>query len=90
MILNNRSEEFDYWFIVRVDRFDYQLFGMSIFKCFCCGEEGHIIRACPNRADLAEEEPPSADLRPADSGKEALSAAGRAVAAAHRRTPSSA
>lgn len=51
MILNNRAEEFNYRFIVRVDDFDYTLFATSSeVKCFGCGAEGHLVRACPNRA----------------------------------------
>ena len=50
MILNNKDEEFDYRFRVRVDDFDYILFATSsTVKCFGCGQEGHLIRACPCR-----------------------------------------
>ncbi|TWW62672.1 Transposon TX1 uncharacterized 82 kDa protein ORF 1 [Takifugu flavidus] len=43
MILNNRVEEFNYRFIVRVDDFDYTLFATSsALKCFNCNEEGHL------------------------------------------------
>ncbi|TWW74341.1 hypothetical protein D4764_14G0003420 [Takifugu flavidus] len=52
MILNNRAKEFNYRFIVRVDDFDYTLFATSsALKCFNCGEEGHMARACPSCAD---------------------------------------
>ncbi|TWW57320.1 hypothetical protein D4764_07G0000390 [Takifugu flavidus] len=50
MVLNNRAEEFNYRFIVRVDDFDYTLFATSsALKCFNCNEEGHLARACPSR-----------------------------------------
>ncbi|TWW74406.1 Transposon TX1 uncharacterized 82 kDa protein ORF 1 [Takifugu flavidus] len=50
MILNNRAEEFNYRFIVRVDDFDYTLFATSsALKCFNCNEEGHLAGACPSR-----------------------------------------
>ncbi|TWW62760.1 hypothetical protein D4764_04G0014070 [Takifugu flavidus] len=50
MILNNRVDEFNYRFIVRVDDFDYTLFATSsALKCFNCGEEGHLARACLSR-----------------------------------------
>ncbi|TWW76607.1 hypothetical protein D4764_13G0012690 [Takifugu flavidus] len=49
MILNNRAEEFNYRFIIRVDNFDYTLFATSsALKCFNCGKEGHLARACPS------------------------------------------
>ncbi|TWW81812.1 hypothetical protein D4764_01G0016270 [Takifugu flavidus] len=50
MVLNNRAEEFNYLFIVRVDDFDYTLFATSsALKCFNCNEEGHLARACLSR-----------------------------------------
>ena len=53
MILNNQNEEFDYRFRVCVDDFDYILFEtLSTVKCFGCGQEGHLIRACPGREFL--------------------------------------
>jgi len=55
MILNNKDEVFDYRFRVRVDGFEYILFATSsTVKCFGCGEEGHLIKACPSRSALAE------------------------------------
>ncbi|TWW69311.1 hypothetical protein D4764_18G0001170 [Takifugu flavidus] len=63
MILNNWAEEFNYRFIVRVDDFDYTLFvTSSALKCFNCGEEGHLARACPSRAatDATVAEPAAA------------------------------
>ncbi len=58
MILNKKDEEFDYCFRVRVDDFDYILFATSAtVKCFGCGEEGHLIKACPSRGAPA---PPGA------------------------------
>lgn len=54
-ILNNKSEEFNYRFVVRVDDYDYILFATSsVMKCFGCGEEGHLARACPSRAGPAQ------------------------------------
>ncbi|TWW71609.1 hypothetical protein D4764_16G0001060 [Takifugu flavidus] len=50
MTLNNRAEEFNYWFIVWVDDFDYTLFATSsALKWFNCGEVGHLARAYPSR-----------------------------------------
>lgn len=46
MILNNRAEELNYRFIVRVDDFDYTLFATSsTLKCYMCNEDispGHV------------------------------------------------
>ena len=51
MILNNKDEEFDYRFRVRVEEFDYILFATSsTVTCFGCGQEGQLIRACPGRS----------------------------------------
>lgn len=51
MILNNHSEEFNISFHVRVADYDYMLFAMSFnMKCFGCGAEGHLVKACPDRA----------------------------------------
>lgn len=55
MILNNKTEEFSYRFIVRVDGFDYTLFATSsLSRCFNCGEEGHL-RASPEGAAVTDE-----------------------------------
>lgn len=51
MILNNGPEELNYWFIIRVDDFEYTLFAtLSEVKGLACVAEGHLIRACPNWA----------------------------------------
>ncbi|TWW68802.1 Transposon TX1 uncharacterized 82 kDa protein ORF 1 [Takifugu flavidus] len=51
MILNNRAEELNVRFHVKVEEFDYMLYASSsVMKCFGCGEEGHLVRACPGRA----------------------------------------
>ncbi|TWW53588.1 Transposon TX1 uncharacterized 149 kDa protein ORF 2 [Takifugu flavidus] len=35
----------------KVEEIDYMLYASSsVMKCFGCGEEGHLIRACPGRA----------------------------------------
>lgn len=49
MVINSRTEEFNYRFIVRVDNFDYTLLATSsALKCFNCNLEGHLARACPS------------------------------------------
>ena len=50
MILNDRDAELDLVIKARVDDFDYILFATSgPLKCFRCGQEGHVVRACPQR-----------------------------------------
>ncbi|TWW81192.1 hypothetical protein D4764_01G0010070 [Takifugu flavidus] len=84
MILNNRAEEFNYRFIVRVDDFDYTLFATSsALKCFNCNEEGHLARACPSRVV-----PDTPSAEPAAPAPVALPAP-RPVPAARRRWLSS-
>ncbi|CAF94185.1 unnamed protein product [Tetraodon nigroviridis] len=71
MLLNHR-EELELRLRVRVDGFDYLLFVSSAaMKCFGCGEEGHIIRMCPLRADTdaAAEEPGRSGGTPGGSGE---------------------
>ncbi|TWW74489.1 Transposon TX1 uncharacterized 82 kDa protein ORF 1 [Takifugu flavidus] len=71
MILNNKAEEFNYRFIVRVDDFDYTLFASALFasalKCFNCREEGHLARACPSR--VAPDAPAAEPATPAARGR---------------------
>ena len=49
MILNNRNEELNLRFIVKFDDYDYVIFETSAgMKSFGCGEEGHMVKACPS------------------------------------------
>ena len=86
MILNNKNEEFDYRFRVRVDEFDYILFASSSSaKCFGCGEEGHLIKACPGRGAAAAVATAAAGAAPTPVGRRGAAAA--AVAAVSRPVP---
>ena len=53
MIQNNRNKELNLRFIVKVDDSDYVIFATSAgMKCFFCGEEGYMVKACPRQGDL--------------------------------------
>ncbi|KAF7659083.1 hypothetical protein LDENG_00003500 [Lucifuga dentata] len=58
MILNNRQADLNLKFHVRVDDFDYILYGTSeTMRCFGCGQEGHVIRVCPEKPSQEASEP---------------------------------
>ena len=61
MILNNRNEDLNLCFHVKVDDYDYVIFATtSVMKCFGCGEEGHTVRSCPRQRDPAPPGPGTA------------------------------
>lgn len=48
MVPNNKTEELNLMFKMKVDGFDYTLYVTSeSMKCFSCGKEAHLIKACP-------------------------------------------
>ena len=50
MILNEKDVDLTLAFKIKVDGFDYVIFATSEnMKCFNCGREGHIVRACPEK-----------------------------------------
>jgi len=52
MILKNENEELSLAMKFKVDNYDYVIYATSEnMKCFGCGQEGHIIRACPEKGD---------------------------------------
>ncbi|XP_051968346.1 uncharacterized protein LOC127633349 [Xyrauchen texanus] len=53
MILKNNADELNLSFNVKVEDFSYTVYATSesIIKCFGCGKIGHLIRACPDKAD---------------------------------------
>jgi len=54
MILKTDIEEINVAFKFKVDGFDYVIFATTEnMKCFGCGKEGHLARACPEKASLA-------------------------------------
>ncbi|KAI3362075.1 hypothetical protein L3Q82_012216 [Scortum barcoo] len=51
MILNKKDEELSLVFNLRVDDFEYVVFVTSgTLKCFGCGKEEHLVRACPEKS----------------------------------------
>ncbi|XP_043980130.1 carboxypeptidase A4 isoform X2 [Gambusia affinis] len=104
MILNRKDEELNLRFHVRIDDFDYVLFATSSgMKCFGCGQEGHVIKMCPDRAGpappgsakqqaAAEQvgDPPGesrAAEEPAAAAEKPAAAAGKPAAAAGKPAP---
>jgi len=50
MILNNQNEELNLAMKFKIDDFQYVIFATSdSMKCFGCGQEGHVIRVCPEK-----------------------------------------
>ena len=46
-------------FQVKVDDYEYALYATSeTTKCFGCGDEGHVISACPNNRGHGTEDDP--------------------------------
>lgn len=59
MILNKRDEDLSLALKLRVDDFDYIIFATSAsMKCYRCGKEGHLIRACPEKEVPSEQNVP--------------------------------
>ena len=55
MILNNRTEDLNLVFKLRVEEFDFVIFVTSNnTKCFSSGKEGHQVKACPQRNKTAD------------------------------------
>ena len=51
MILNKKDEELNLVFNLKADKSEYIVSVTSgTLKCFGCGREGHLIRACPEKA----------------------------------------
>ncbi len=58
MILKSEIDELSVAFKFRIDGYDYIVFASSeTMKCFGCGREGHVRRACPEKdEDVAAED----------------------------------
>lgn len=58
MVLNDYTSELNVTFKFKVDHFDYVVFATTeSMKCFGCGKEGHLIRACPEKKATAQDMP---------------------------------
>lgn len=51
MVLNNQNEELNLAMKFMIDDYDYVIFATSeSMKCFGCGQEGRVIRVCPEKS----------------------------------------
>uniref|UniRef100_A0A674N9F6 CCHC-type domain-containing protein n=1 Tax=Takifugu rubripes TaxID=31033 RepID=A0A674N9F6_TAKRU len=74
MVLDNNEKELDLALCFRVDGFDYTVYVTTESqKCFGCGEEGHLVRSCPNGVEARRpaDPPVSAAPRAHDEEREA-------------------
>jgi len=85
MILNNRSQDLEIAFHVKVDDFEYILFATTkTMKCFVCGQEGHVAKVCPEKKEDAGEATSSGDT-PAGNGGSQVEEVDRQVEDVDRR-----
>ncbi|TWW71118.1 Transposon TX1 uncharacterized 82 kDa protein ORF 1 [Takifugu flavidus] len=60
MVLNDSKEELKLALRFRVEEFDYTVYVTTdSLKCFGCGEEGYVIRSCPNNVEARRQVDPA-------------------------------
>ncbi|KAG8002322.1 Transposon TX1 uncharacterized 82 kDa protein [Nibea albiflora] len=79
MVLTNDEDELNVAMKFKVDGFDYTIFATTeTMKCFGCGQEGHLVRNCPDKvpqpvpsAQSAQDAQGAQSEGQADSGSQA-------------------
>ncbi|TWW81739.1 Transposon TX1 uncharacterized 82 kDa protein ORF 1 [Takifugu flavidus] len=65
MVLDSNEKELDLALCFRVDGFDYTVYVTTESqKCFGCGEEGHLVRSCPNGVETRRPADPPVGAAP--------------------------
>ena len=81
MILKNSIDEVNVAFKFRIDDFDYLVFATSdSMRCFGCGQEGHLRRSCPEKAEEGPSQASNSGPMGGDAGQASDTEAGPSTA----------